>query len=122
MCAFFGGVTAQEVVKSCAKFRPMDQWLHFDAFEVLPETPVSEPAPPANRYSHQIAVFGSAFQQELQRQKTFVIGCGALGCEFFKNYALMGVATGEGGIIHCADSDRIQVRFDLQSALNTCSG
>ncbi len=88
----------------------MDQWLHFDAFEVLPESPVSEPAPPASRYSHQISVFGAAFQDELQRQKTFLTGCGALGCELLKNYALMGIATAEGGIIHCTDNDHIKVQ------------
>jgi ubiquitin-activating enzyme E1 len=110
MAAFFGGVTAQEVVKACAKFRPMDQWLHFDAFEILPETPYSGPVPEDSRYAHEISVFGPDVVSTLRKQKTFLVGCGALGCEFLKNFALMGLATSEGGMIHCTDNDRIEVR------------
>lgn len=109
IAAFFGGVTAQEVVKACAKFRPMDQWLHFDAFEILPETPYTGPVPEDSRYAHEISVFGPDFVSTLRKQKTFLVGCGALGCEFLKNFALMGLATAEGGLIHCTDNDRIEV-------------
>jgi ubiquitin-activating enzyme E1 len=37
LCAFFGGVVAQEVVKFTGKYMPLRQWLYLDAFEVLPE-------------------------------------------------------------------------------------
>jgi len=108
LAAFFGGVTAQEVVKACAKFRPVDQWLHFDAFEVLPAAPPAAPAPLDSRYYHQISVFGAEFQEALGKQSTFLVGCGALGCEFLKNFALIGLAAG-GGVIHCTDNDRIEI-------------
>lgn len=37
------------------------------------------------------------------------MGCGALGCEFLKNFALNGVGCGEDGLITVTDNDRIEV-------------
>ena len=37
------------------------------------------------------------------------VGCGALGCEFLKNFALIGLACGEDGMITVTDNDRIEV-------------
>lgn len=38
-----------------------------------------------------------------------MVGCGALGCEFLKNFALMGVAAGDKGLVTVTDNDRIEV-------------
>jgi len=37
LSAFLGGVLAQEVVKSTGKFTPIPGWMHFSAFEALPD-------------------------------------------------------------------------------------
>ncbi len=53
----------------CAKFQPLNQWLHFDAFEVLPAEHPADAAiadGPGTRYDHQISMFGRAFQTKLQ--------------------------------------------------------
>jgi len=42
-------------------------------------------------------------------QKVFVVGAGALGCEFLKNFALMGVGCGAEGRVTVTDMDRIEV-------------
>ncbi len=89
LCAFFGGIVAQEIVKVCAKFQPMNQWLHYDCFEVLPQEVAPDTAPTGTRYDHTISVFGAAFQKALGAQSTFLVGTGALGCEFLKNFALL---------------------------------
>jgi hypothetical protein len=65
LCAFFGGIAAQEIVKVCSKFQPMSQWLHYDAFEILPASPATDVAVSGSRYDHQISVFGAAFQEKL---------------------------------------------------------
>lgn len=39
------------------------------------------------------------------------MGCGALGCEFLKNFALTGIACGEKGLITVTDNDRIEVTW-----------
>src|SRR5690606_33231576 len=61
-----------------------------------------------SRYDAQIAVFGKDFQDKLGRQKFFLCGAGALGCEFLKNFAMMGLGCGEGGAIHVTDMDTIE--------------
>lgn len=38
----------------------------------------------------------------------FMVGCGALGCEYLKGFSLMGLGT-KGGYIHITDMDTIEV-------------
>jgi len=38
-----------------------------------------------------------------------MVGCGALGCEFMKNFALLGVCCGPSGQLVVTDNDRIEV-------------
>lgn len=42
-------------------------------------------------------------------QKWFLVGAGALGCEYLKGIALMGLGCGGDGCIHVTDMDRIEV-------------
>ncbi|XP_034542700.1 ubiquitin-like modifier-activating enzyme 1 [Notolabrus celidotus] len=111
--AFIGGIAAQEVIKACSmKFTPLRQWFYFDALECLPEEEdqLSECSFSAQgtRYDGQVAVFGSAFQEKLARQKYFLVGAGAIGCELLKNFALMGLGVGEEGHITLTDMDFIE--------------
>jgi len=106
MAATFGGFVGQEVVKAASgKFHPLFQWFYFDSIESLPAEPLpsEEVAPMGSRYDHQIAVFGRTLQRKLETSKVFLVGAGALGCEFLKNLALMGVGCGEGGSVTVTD-------------------
>uniref|UniRef100_A0A8C3AR08 Ubiquitin-activating enzyme E1 n=1 Tax=Cyclopterus lumpus TaxID=8103 RepID=A0A8C3AR08_CYCLU len=110
--AFIGGLAAQEVIKACSrKYTPLNQWLYFDALECLPEEEdelTEATLSKGTRYDGQIAVFGPAFQEKLERQKYFLVGAGAIGCELFKNFALMGLGAGEEGRITVTDMDFIE--------------
>ncbi|KAK2862011.1 hypothetical protein Q5P01_001544 [Channa striata] len=111
--AFIGGLAAQEVIKACSgKFTPLQQWLYFDALECLPEEEdqLAECSfsPRNTRYDGQTVVFGSAFQEKLQRQKYFLVGAGAIGCELLKNFALIGLGAGKEGHITVTDMDLIE--------------
>ena len=112
MCAMFGGVIGQEVVKACTgKFHPLFQWFYFDSVESLPpiETLTAEEvAPEGSRYDAQIACFGRTLQRKIEKQKIFLVGAGALGCEFIKNFALMGLCCGEEGKVTVTDDDVIE--------------
>ncbi|KAM9133046.1 ubiquitin-like modifier-activating enzyme 7 isoform 2-T3 [Pangshura tecta] len=114
MAALLGGLAAQEVLKAASgKFLPLAQWLYFDALECLPEQGTmllteESCAPRGSRYDGQIAVFGADFQERLGRQKYFVVGAGAIGCELLKNFAMIGLAAGEGGSITVTDMDTIE--------------
>ncbi|XP_053172393.1 ubiquitin-like modifier-activating enzyme 1 [Scomber japonicus] len=111
--AFIGGLAAQEVIKACSrKFTPLRQWLYFDALECLPEEEGQQEEcsflGKGKRYDGQIAVFGSSFQEKLCRQKYFLVGAGAIGCELLKNFALIGLGAGEEGHITLTDMDFIE--------------
>lgn len=112
MAAFFGGLAAQEVLKSVSgKFHPIQQWLYFDSLESLPtSTPRSEELckPLGTRYDGQIAVFGKEFQDKIANVKQFLVGAGAIGCEMLKNWAMIGLATGPNGKISVTDMDQIE--------------
>jgi ubiquitin-activating enzyme E1 len=106
--SFWGGIVAQEIVKHLGKFMPLRQWLHYDTFELLPEGEVNR-KPLNSRYDDLVGLFGRDFQTKLQNQKFFLIGAGALGCEFLKLFALSGLGTGKDGKVICTDDDQIEV-------------
>jgi ubiquitin-activating enzyme E1 len=109
-----GSIVAQEVMKACSgKFSPIFQWFYFDAFECLPknsDTVLTEEVckPVGTRYDSQVAVFGSDFQKKLGELKYFLVGAGAIGCEHLKNFAMMGIGCGAGGMITVTDMDSIE--------------
>jgi len=112
MQAVVGGISAQEVMKACSgKFGPLKQDFYFDALECLPEEETSISAdkfqPRDSRYDGQIAVFGEDMQALIEKQKWFVVGSGAIGCEMLKNFAMMGLGCGEGEVI-VTDGDTIE--------------
>jgi len=107
MSAFLGGIVAQEIVKFTGKYSPLRQWIHFDAFETLPQGEVDR-TPKGDRYDDQVKIFGCELQKKLGDLKYFLVGAGALGCEFLKNFALMGLACGEGKVV-CTDNDNIEI-------------
>ena len=112
MAAFFGGLAAQEVLKSVSgKFHPIVQWLYFDSLESLPSSVKRSEelcAPMNNRYDGQVAVFGREFQSKIANINEFLVGAGAIGCEMLKNWAMIGLATGAKGKISVADMDQIE--------------
>lgn len=112
MCALFGGMAAQEVLKSVScKFGPIVQYLYFDSLESLPSSVerTEEACKPLNtRYDGQIAVFGKEFQDKIANMKQFLVGAGAIGCEMLKNWAAMGLGSGPNGKINVTDMDTIE--------------
>ena len=114
LCAFFGGIAAQEVMKAASgKFHPLMQWLYFDAEEALPENgakllPPEETAPRGTRYDGQAAVLGWTLQEKLLSLRYLLVGAGAIGCEMLKNWAMMGVGAGPGGHVMVTDPDTIE--------------
>lgn len=107
LAALFGGVVAQEIVKFTGKYTPIDQLFHFDAFELLQDTVPADATPIGCRYDHQISVFGKAWQEKAMSQTVFVVGCGALGCEYLKAIAMTGIGT--KAKVYVTDDDQIEL-------------
>uniref|UniRef100_A0A6T6VVW8 E1 ubiquitin-activating enzyme n=1 Tax=Hemiselmis tepida TaxID=464990 RepID=A0A6T6VVW8_9CRYP len=112
MCSIFGGIVGQEVAKAVSqKHHPVYQFVYLDTFEVLgeyEEASGDEYKGVGNRYDAQVAVLGRTLQGKMGDLKYFMVGCGALGCELFKNFAMMGVACGDKGMITVTDDDVIE--------------
>ena len=116
MTAFAGGVVAQEVVKFTGKFHPLQQNLYFDMFEAAGDPqhgPTGDYAPPSppNRYTDLITILGRKAVDRLHKARLFLVGSGALGCEFLKSFALNGISTKSSslGKTIVTDMDRIEV-------------
>ena len=109
--AFFGGIVAHEIIKATGKYEPIDQWLMMDFLEVVAN--IKEDADRTlknSRYDDQIAIFGNEIQKKLESSKMFMIGAGATGCEFLKNFAMMGFCTSdEKSKFIVTDNDSIEI-------------
>ena len=113
MAAFIGGVLAQEIVKCTGKFTPIPGFMHFSAHEALPDgdnkPELQDTLPRNSRYDELAAIYGWKFVEKLGNLKYFMVGCGALGCEFMKNFALNGICCGPNGKLSVTDADRIEL-------------
>jgi ubiquitin-activating enzyme E1 len=109
ICTFLGGIVSQEALKIIGKYTPIYQWLRFDFFETIENIPNKVNRNPLNcRYDDQIAIFGRELQEKLNNLNIFMVGAGALGCEYIKNFCLMGISSGNGKIT-ITDNDNISV-------------
>ena len=48
------------------------------------------------------------FQAKMLKQKYFVVGAGAIGCELLKNFAMVGLGASDEGKIIVTDMDHIE--------------
>eukprot|EP01126_Amoeba_proteus_P015986 TRINITY_DN1730_c0_g1_i28.p1 TRINITY_DN1730_c0_g1~~TRINITY_DN1730_c0_g1_i28.p1 ORF type:complete len:554 (-),score=93.57 TRINITY_DN1730_c0_g1_i28:2386-4047(-) len=110
--SILGGFVAQEVVKAVGrKYTPVKQWFFHEALELLPSL---EQADPTNyreqndRYDSLRVVVGDTLVNKIHQTSLFMIGCGAIGCELMKIYAMLGVSTGQNAYITVTDNDFIE--------------
>ena len=109
VCSIIGGILAQEVIKFTGKFTPIEQWMWFDFFETVSLLNENiERKLEGTRYDDLISIYGNEIQKKLEKINLFLIGAGANGCEFLKNFALMGISCSEGKII-VSDNDIIEL-------------
>ncbi len=108
--AFFGGIIAQEIIKSTGQYAPINQWLFFDFFETIENINEDVDRKLKNsRYDDQIAIFGNKIQEKIQKSNFFMVGAGATGCEFLKNFAMMGACSTKNNKFMVTDNDNIEV-------------
>jgi ubiquitin-activating enzyme E1 len=106
--SFLGGIVAQEIIKFTGKYTPINQWLWFDFFETVENLVQVDRSLKSTRYDDQIAIYGNELQEKLFNLNIFMIGAGALGCEFLKEFALMGIST-KNGLTTVTDNDNIEI-------------
>uniref|UniRef100_A0A667Y7U3 Ubiquitin like modifier activating enzyme 6 n=1 Tax=Myripristis murdjan TaxID=586833 RepID=A0A667Y7U3_9TELE len=113
LAAAVGGLASQEVLKALTgKFAPLQQWFYLDAIEVvrpLQSLPAEEFSPRGDRYDGLRACVGESMCLELHKLRVFMVGCGAIGCEMLKNFALLGVGLAKcSGEVCITDPDLIE--------------
>ncbi|XP_019732172.1 ubiquitin-like modifier-activating enzyme 6 isoform X2 [Hippocampus comes] len=113
LSAAVGGLASQEVLKAITgKFAPLQQWFYLDAIEVvkpLQNLPAEEFLPQGDRYDGLRACIGKSLCGELHKLRVFMVGCGAIGCEMLKNFALLGVGLAQSsGQVCITDPDLIE--------------
>ena len=112
VASFIAGITAQEVIKYTGKYKPIHQWFYCNfsqLVENIPDKDINDRKMINSRYDDQIAIFGKEMQEKLSNINIFMIGAGALGCEFLKTFSVMGIATKENKKVFVADNDNIEL-------------
>ena len=110
VCGFFGGIVAQEIIKATGKYIPIDQWFIQDFLEVTENIKDDADRKLKNcRYDDQIAIFGNEIQDKIHKTNIFMIGAGATGCEFLKNFGMMGFCTDKDAKFVVTDNDNIEI-------------
>ncbi|CAF4774469.1 unnamed protein product [Rotaria sp. Silwood1] len=112
LCSAMGGFVGQQVLTSITgKFTPIQQWLYLDAYELIKEISFEDEynkikSITPDRYQSLRLCIGENLVQCLAAQNLFMVGCGAIGCELLKLFALLGV--GRKGEITITDHDHIE--------------
>ncbi|XP_043916928.1 ubiquitin-like modifier-activating enzyme 6 [Protopterus annectens] len=113
LAAASGGIVSQEALKAVTgKFSPLQQWLYMDSMEVtepLEHVGHEQFLPVGDRYDALRTCIGESMCQKLYNLNVFLVGCGAIGCEMLKNFALLGIASRQDkGMITVTDPDLIE--------------
>lgn len=90
-----GSILSQEAIKGITQmYSPVSQWLLFESLDSQHVDDDTSP-PEETIVSEAQRVYGKEIAQELSSLRVFVVGAGAIGCELLKNFALLGVGTGQ---------------------------
>ncbi|RMX37969.1 hypothetical protein pdam_00009035 [Pocillopora damicornis] len=107
-----GGIVGQEVLKALTgKYTPLKQWLYIDATEMLKGQETLDKTsflPRHDRYDSLRICIGEELLSKLSNLRLFMVGCGAIGCELLKNFALLGIGGGRNGLMTITDNDLIE--------------
>ena len=110
LSAFFGGLAAQEAIKSITKkFTPINQYMIYDCLELIEKKNINSNKKINNKNDVLNLILGDKAYQNLIETNLLLVGAGAIGCELLKNYAMIGLSTGKNGKIYVTDPDIIEV-------------
>uniref|UniRef100_A0A8C4ZUY7 Ubiquitin-activating enzyme E1 C-terminal domain-containing protein n=1 Tax=Gadus morhua TaxID=8049 RepID=A0A8C4ZUY7_GADMO len=80
-----------------------------ELFRPLQSLPVEEFSSRGDRYDGLRACIGESMCLELHKLRVFMVGCGAIGCEMLKNFAMLGVGLAKcSGEVFITDPDLIE--------------
>ena len=109
LCSFLGGMVAQEAIKFTGLYCPLNQWFWIDIYdETIINLKNVDREILNSRYDDLISIYGRELVEKLHNCNMFLIGAGAVGCEYLKILSLMGVATNNNCKVTVTDNDCIE--------------
>ena len=101
--SLMSGFASTEVMKLVMnKYTPFNQWFTWEDTNIFTNKKVTEYNPFGIG-----SLFGKDYVSKLKKLNISMVGCGALGCEWLKNLALLNVST-TNGIVKVTDPDHIE--------------
>ena len=117
---FIGGIVSQEIVKFSGNYTPLNQWFYFEAYDTIKNLKNPNRHLLNSRYDDQIGIYGQEIQEKLSKINIFMVGAGALGCEYLKIFAMMGISTNKNSKTTITDNDNIELsNLNRQFLFNT---
>ena len=108
LCSFLGGIVSSEIIKFTGIYQPLNQYMWMDNLDSIKYIKNINNLAINSRYDNQISIFGLDLHKAITKLKVFIIGAGALGCEFLKIFAMMGIGSDKEGKIVVTDYDNIE--------------
>ena len=109
LCSFLGGFVSQEAIKYTGLYCPLNQWFWFDIYdETMINLSNANRKILNSRYDDLISIYGQELIEKIHCSNMFLVGAGAVGCEYLKILSLMGVATKNNCKVTVTDNDCIE--------------
>lgn len=106
--SIIGSIIAGEIIKLSGKYKPLSQELIVDYSELYSKKTLYK-SPKKPKYVDIYGLLPKKTIQYLNRVNVFIVGCGALGCEYLKTLALLNAGTKGSGKITITDMDHIEL-------------
>jgi len=106
--SIIGGIVGQEVIKITGKYIPLNQEFLIDYSEIYNKKTLYKSC--KNKKKQDIYNFLSKdLLKKLENLNIFLVGCGALGCEYLKLFNMLNISTNKKGKITVTDMDKIEL-------------
>jgi ubiquitin-activating enzyme E1 len=101
--SIIGAILSHEIIKITGKYTPLNTDLLFD-FSKLRGNKFYR-----TKNSDLKSILDKNLLKKMQKQKIFMVGCGALGCEISKNLAMLDFSTVKKSLFTVTDMDTIEL-------------
>lgn len=106
--SIMASIISQEIIKITGKYTPIHQEFIIDYSELSCKLNDLYTTPDKN-FEDIYNLLPKKIIQHLKKMKIFLVGCGALGCEYMKNMAMLNMCTGCNSNLSIADMDKIEL-------------
>ena len=106
--SILGSIISQEVIKTSGKYIPLMQELVIDYSELYVKNTLYKYSPNKN-YRDLYNLLPKKVIKYIKNMQLFLVGCGALGCEYLKLLSMLDTSTANKGCITVTDMDHIEL-------------